>query len=134
MAQTVAETLVAVLERIGGKQIFALIGDSLNPPAEAVRSSSIEWIGVRHEEGAALAASGQATLPPDARVAVIDAVDAAGTCNLTNGCLTRQKLSLFQWLVVPQWSPTDKDSVPTDSGASSTPRTASSPALWSVNS
>jgi Thiamine pyrophosphate enzyme, N-terminal TPP binding domain len=62
MAQTVAETLVGVLERIGVKQIFALIGDSLNPLADAVRSSSIEWIGVRHEEGAALAASGQAKL------------------------------------------------------------------------
>jgi pyruvate dehydrogenase (quinone) len=54
--------LVGVLERIGVKQIFALIGDSLNPPADAVRSSSIEWIGVRHEEGAAPAASGQAKL------------------------------------------------------------------------
>src|ERR1700745_1748494 len=62
MAQTVAETLVGVLERIGVNQIFALIGDSLNPLADAARNSSIEWIGVRHEEGAALAASGQATL------------------------------------------------------------------------
>jgi hypothetical protein len=43
-------------------------------------------------------------------------VDAAGTSNSPNGCLTRQKLSLFQWLVLPQWFPTDKDSVPTDSG------------------
>jgi hypothetical protein len=50
MAQTVAATLVGVLERIGVKQIFALIGDSLNPLADAVRHSSIEWIGVRHEE------------------------------------------------------------------------------------
>jgi pyruvate dehydrogenase (quinone) len=49
MTQTVADTLVGVLEHIGVKQIFALIGDSLNPLADAVRSSSIEWIGVRHE-------------------------------------------------------------------------------------
>src|SRR5271155_5056553 len=62
MAQTVAATLVGVLERIGVKQIFALIGDSLNPLADAVRHSTIEWIGVRHEEGAALAAAGQAKL------------------------------------------------------------------------
>src|ERR1700749_1872415 len=62
MTQTVADTLVGVLEHIGVKQIFALIGDSLNPLADAVRSSAIEWIGVRHEEGAALAASGQAKL------------------------------------------------------------------------
>src|SRR6202008_378190 len=35
---------------------------SLNPLADAVKHSKIEWIGVRHEEGAALAAAGQAKL------------------------------------------------------------------------
>jgi thiamine pyrophosphate-dependent acetolactate synthase large subunit-like protein len=34
MAQTLADTLVGVLERIGVKQIFALIGDALNPLAD----------------------------------------------------------------------------------------------------
>ena len=34
MAQTVAETLIGVLEHIGVKQIFALIGDLLNPLAD----------------------------------------------------------------------------------------------------
>jgi pyruvate dehydrogenase (quinone) len=62
MSQTVSELLVGVLEQIGVKQIFGLIGDSLNPLADAVRRSRIEWVGVRHEEGAALAASGQAKL------------------------------------------------------------------------
>jgi pyruvate dehydrogenase (quinone) len=60
MSQTVAEALVDVLEQVGVKQVFGLIGDSLNPFGDAIRRSSIEWIGVRHEEGAALAASGQA--------------------------------------------------------------------------
>lgn len=60
--QTVAEMLVGVLEQIGVKHIFGLIGDLLNPLADAVRRSQIEWIGVRHEEGAALAAAGQAKL------------------------------------------------------------------------
>jgi pyruvate dehydrogenase (quinone) len=59
---TVAELLVDTLERIGVKQIFGLIGDSLNPIADAVRRTKIEWVGVRHEEGAALAAAGQAKL------------------------------------------------------------------------
>jgi glyoxylate carboligase len=54
MSQTVAEVLVDVLEKIGVKHIFGLIGDSLNPLADAVRRSDIEWVGVRHEEGAAL--------------------------------------------------------------------------------
>src|SRR5258705_2205678 len=62
MSQTVAGQLVGVLEQIGVKQIFGLIGDSLNPLADAVRRSKIEWVGVRHEEGAALAAAGQAKL------------------------------------------------------------------------
>jgi pyruvate dehydrogenase (quinone) len=62
MSQTVADVLVSGLEQIGVKHIFGLIGDSLNPLADAVRRSKIEWVGVRHEEGAALAAAGQAKL------------------------------------------------------------------------
>ena len=57
MSQTVADVLVSVLEQTGVKQIFGLIGDSLNPIADALRRSNIEWVGVRHEEGAALAAT-----------------------------------------------------------------------------
>src|SRR5437868_13854974 len=56
MSRTVADVLVDVLNQVGVKQIFGLIVDSLNPLADAVRRSEIEWIGVRHEEGAALAA------------------------------------------------------------------------------
>ncbi len=48
MSQTVAELLVGALEKMGVKHIFGLIGDSLNPLADAVRRSEIEWIGVRH--------------------------------------------------------------------------------------
>ena len=62
MSQTVAELLVNALERIGVRHIFGLIGDSLNPLADAVRRTGIEWVGVRHEEGGALAAAGQAKL------------------------------------------------------------------------
>src|SRR3984957_18969143 len=62
MLKTVADVLVGALEQVGVKHIFGLIGDSLNPLADAVRRSQIEWIGVRHEEGAALAAAGQAKL------------------------------------------------------------------------
>lgn len=62
MSKTVADDLVHVLEQIGVQQIFGLIADSLNPLADSVRRSRIEWVGVRHEEGAALAAAGQAKL------------------------------------------------------------------------
>ncbi len=62
MSRTVADILVEALEKIGVKHIFGLISDSLNPIGDVVRQSNIEWIGVRHEEGGALAAAGQAKL------------------------------------------------------------------------
>jgi pyruvate dehydrogenase (quinone) len=83
MSQTVADVLVGVLEEIGVKQIFGLIGDSLNPLADAVRRSDIEWIGVRHEEGAALAAAGQAKLT--GRLAVCAGTTGPGSTHLVAG-------------------------------------------------
>lgn len=83
MAQTVAEVLVGVLEQIGVKHIFGLIGDSLNPLAAAVRGSRIEWVGVRHEEGAALAAAGQAKLTGN--LAVCAGTTGPGSTHLVAG-------------------------------------------------
>src|SRR5476649_607279 len=83
MAQTVADVLVGVLEEIGVRHIFALIGDSLNPLADAIRRSNIEWIGVRHEEGAALAAAGQAKLT--GRLAVCCGTTGPGSTHLVAG-------------------------------------------------
>jgi pyruvate dehydrogenase (quinone) len=83
MSQTVAGTLVDVLEKVGVGQIFGLIGDSLNPIADAVRHSKIEWIGVRHEEGAALAAAGQAKLT--GRLGVCCGTTGPGSTHLVAG-------------------------------------------------
>jgi pyruvate dehydrogenase (quinone) len=83
MSQTVAQVLVGALEQIGIKQIFGLIGDSLNPLADAVRRSRIEWIGVRHEEGAALAAAGQAKLTGN--LAVCAGTTGPGSTHLVAG-------------------------------------------------
>jgi thiamine pyrophosphate-dependent acetolactate synthase large subunit-like protein len=83
MSRTVADTLVGVLEQIGVKHIFGLIGDSLNPLADAVRRSSIEWVGVRHEEGAALPASGQAKLT--GRLGVCAGTTGPGSTHLVAG-------------------------------------------------
>src|SRR6266478_5853577 len=83
MAQTVAELLVGVLEQIGVKHIFGLIVDSLNPLADAVRHSKIEWVGVRHEEGAALAAAGQAKLT--GQLAVCAGTTGPGSTHLVAG-------------------------------------------------
>ena len=83
MSQTVADMLVGVLEQIGVKHIFGLIGDLLNPLADAVRHSKIEWIGVRHEEGAALAAAGQAKLT--GRLGVCCGTTGPGSTHLVAG-------------------------------------------------
>jgi pyruvate dehydrogenase (quinone) len=83
MSQTVSELLVGALEQVGVKQIFGLIGDSLNPLADAVRRSKIEWVGVRHEEGAALAAAGQAKLT--GRLAVCAGTTGPGSNHLVAG-------------------------------------------------
>src|SRR5258706_2057140 len=83
MSQTVSELLVGVLEQIGVKHIFGLIGDSLNPLADALRRSKIEWVGVRHEEGAALAAAGQAKL--SGRLGVCAGTTGPGSTHLVAG-------------------------------------------------
>jgi len=63
MSGTVADVLVETLGQIGVRQIFGVVGDALNPLTDAIRRQDvIEWIGVRHEEGAAQAAAGQAKL------------------------------------------------------------------------
>jgi pyruvate dehydrogenase (quinone) len=83
MARSVADILGEVLQDIGVRQIFGLIGDSLNPLADAVRRSDIEWVGVRHEEGAALAAAGQAKL--SGRLGVCFGTTGPGSTHLVAG-------------------------------------------------
>ena len=84
MSQTVADILGRRRSKqIGVKHIFGLIGDSLNPLADAVRRSNIEWVGVRHEEGAALAAAGQAKLT--GRLGVCCGTTGPGSTHLVAG-------------------------------------------------
>jgi pyruvate dehydrogenase (quinone) len=62
-ASTVAEKLVAVLERVGVRRVYGVVGDSLNPVVDAIRRSEhIEWLAVRNEEAGAFAASAEAQL------------------------------------------------------------------------
>jgi pyruvate dehydrogenase (quinone) len=63
MGQTVGELLTSTLAELGVNQIFGVVGDALNPFTDAIRRDKrMSWLGVRHEEGAALAATGQAKL------------------------------------------------------------------------
>ncbi len=63
MSKTVGELLVSTLAEVGATQVFGIVGDALNPFTDAIRRDKrMRWLGVRHEEGAALAAAGQAKL------------------------------------------------------------------------
>ena len=63
MSQTVGELLASTLAQLGVTQVFGIVGDALNPFTDAIRREKrLSWLGVRHEEGAALAATGQAKL------------------------------------------------------------------------
>src|SRR6202023_1105482 len=58
--ENVADLIVETLAQAGVKRIFGVVGDSLNGITEAVRKRrAIDWIHVRHEEGAAFAAAGE---------------------------------------------------------------------------
>lgn len=90
MSTTVAEALVETLHRIGVRQIFGVVGDALNPFTEAIRKDKrIEWIGVRHEEGAALAAAGQAKLT--GKLAVCCGTTGPGANHLVAGLYEARK-------------------------------------------
>jgi pyruvate dehydrogenase (quinone) len=63
MSKTVGELLTSTLVELDATQVFGVVGDALNAFTDAIRRDGrVTWIGVRHEEGAALAATGQAKL------------------------------------------------------------------------
>ena len=60
MGKKVAEIIVEVLEQAGVKRCYGIVGDTLNMIAEHLDRSSIDWVGVRHEEAGAFAAGAEA--------------------------------------------------------------------------
>ena len=80
VADLIAETLV----QAGVKRVFGVVGDSLNGLTEALRKrSAIDWIHVRHEEVAALAAAGKSQVTGD--LAVCAGSCGPGNLHLING-------------------------------------------------
>ena len=84
-----AEQLVEQLRAVGVRRIYGIVGDSLNPIVDAVRQTGgskkggIDWIHVRHEEGAAFAASADAQLTGE--LAVCAGSCGPGNLHLING-------------------------------------------------
>jgi pyruvate dehydrogenase (quinone) len=83
MARTVADHLVDTLARAGVRQIYGVVGDSLNPVTDALRRSTLKWVHVRHEETAAFAAGAEAQLTGN--LAVCAGSCGPGNLHLING-------------------------------------------------
>ncbi|WP_053690803.1 thiamine pyrophosphate-dependent enzyme [Streptomyces sp. WM6372] len=63
MARTVAHVIVDALKELGVRHVFGVVGDALNPLTDAIRTADdLDWVGCRHEEAAAFAASAQSQL------------------------------------------------------------------------
>ena len=87
---TVAELLIDSLAEYGVKTVWGVVGDALNPVTDAIRREDrIEWIGVRHEEVGAFAASAQAQLT--GRLAVCMGTVGPGAVHLLNGLYDAKK-------------------------------------------
>ncbi|SOE87299.1 pyruvate dehydrogenase (quinone) [Burkholderia sp. YR290] len=81
---TAADYLVDALRHAGVKRIYGVVGDSLNGISDSLRrSGKIDWIHVRHEEGAAFAAGAEAHLT--GRLAVCAGSCGPGNLHLING-------------------------------------------------
>ena len=87
---TVAELLIDALAEHGVRQVWGVVGDALNPVTDAIRREDrVEWIGVRHEEAGAFAASAQAQLTGDLGVCM--GTVGPGAIHLLNGLYDAKK-------------------------------------------
>lgn len=87
---TVAETLVKAIADLGVTTVWGVVGDALNPVTDAIRTEDrIEWIGVRHEEAGAFAASAQAQLT--GTLGVCMGTVGPGSIHLLNGLYDAKK-------------------------------------------
>jgi pyruvate dehydrogenase (quinone) len=87
---TVAELLIESLADYGVTSVWGVVGDALNPVTDAIRREDrIDWIGVRHEEAGAFAASAQAQLT--GRLAVCMGTVGPGAVHLLNGLYDAKK-------------------------------------------
>ena len=84
MSRTAADYLAEALAQAGVRRIYSIVGDSLNGFTDALRRlKSIDWIHVRREEGAALAARAEAHLT--GKLAVCAGNCGPGNLHLING-------------------------------------------------
>ena len=84
MSRLAADYLAEAIATAGVKRIYGVVGDSLNGLTDSLRRmQSIEWIHMRHEEGAAFAAGAEAHLT--GQLAVCAGSCGPGNLHLING-------------------------------------------------
>jgi pyruvate dehydrogenase (quinone) len=87
---TVAELLIEALAEHGVRTVWGVVGDALNPVTDAIRREDrVDWVGVRHEEAGAFAASAQSQLT--GRLAVCAGTVGPGAIHLLNGLYDAKK-------------------------------------------
>ena len=90
MSRTAADYMAETLAQAGVERIYGVVGDSLNGFTDSLRRlKSIEWIHVRHEEGAAFAAGAEAHLT--GKLAVCAGSCGPGNLHLINGLFDAQR-------------------------------------------
>src|SRR6202046_3497922 len=93
MTRSAADFMAETLARAGVKRIYGVVGDSLNGFTDALRrQESIEWLHMRHEEGAAFAAGAEAHITGE--LAVCAGSCGPGNLHLINGLFDCQRSSV----------------------------------------
>ncbi|MFE7750275.1 ubiquinone-dependent pyruvate dehydrogenase [Streptomyces sp. NPDC057428] len=87
---TIAAHIIASLKASGVQRLYGLPGDSLNGLTDALRrDGEVDWVHVRHEESAALAAAAEAGLTGELAVCVGSC--GPGNLHLINGLFDAQR-------------------------------------------
>ncbi|KAB8043976.1 ubiquinone-dependent pyruvate dehydrogenase [Janthinobacterium aquaticum] len=90
MSSTVADYMSKTLAQADVKRIYGVVGDSLNGLTDALRRDGvIDWVHMRHEEGAAFAAGAEAHLTGE--LAVCAGSCGPGNLHLINGLFDCQR-------------------------------------------
>jgi pyruvate dehydrogenase (quinone) len=90
MTRNAAEYMAETLHQVGVKRIYGIVGDSLNGFTDALRrQKKIDWIHMRHEEGAAFAAAAEAHVTGN--LAVCAGSCGPGNLHLINGLFDAQR-------------------------------------------
>ena len=90
MSKSAADYIATALASAGVKRIYGVVGDSLNAFTDALRRhGEIDWVHMRHEEGAAFAAGAEAHLT--GQLAVCAGSCGPGNLHLINGLFDCQR-------------------------------------------